>query len=290
MLEVNNMIDRIRFSLCNFRFNLLTLRKNHLKANFKSTSITFLGLCLMVLLFPSCAYKKKVIYFQGAFKSDTSNVNYIKLKPGDVVSIQVVGLDEASVKPFNLPTTNFNQNLGGYVQGTPSPPGYLINQKGVIDFPIIGELKVGGLTIPESVTLLKDTLKPYVKSPTILIRILNFKVTVLGEVRNPGTFTIPNERITLLEAIGLAGDLQITGKRDNVIIIREVDGKKSQARINLTNNDLFNTDYYYLEQNDVVYIEPNRAKINSSVINPSNVSLVISIISLFVTMGILFSR
>jgi polysaccharide export outer membrane protein len=113
---------------------------------------------------------------------------------------------------------------------------------------------------------------------------------VLGEVRNPGTFTIPNERITLPEAIGIAGDLQITGIRNNVLVIRDIDGKKTETRVDLTKKDLFNSPVYYLQQNDVIYIEANRAKRNSSVVNTSNVSLVISVISLFVTMVILFRQ
>lgn len=259
--------------------------------NRKFITFILLPIFLFIILFlGSCAHKRKVVYFQGDFKSDSSKVQILRLKQGDVISIQVIGLDESTVKPFNLPITNFNQNLGGYTQGTPSPPGYLIDSKGFIEFPVVGALKLGGLTIAESVSMLKDTLKPYIKNPTILIRVLNFKVTVLGEVRNPGTFTIPNERITLIEALGIAGDLQITGRRNNLILVREIDGRKTQTRLDLTSNKIFNSEFYYLQQNDVIYIEPNRAKINSSVINPANVSLVISIISLFITMGVLFTR
>ena len=119
---------------------------------------------------------------------------------------------------------------------------------------------------------------------------MNYKITVLGEVRNPGTFTIPNERITLPEALGIAGDLQISGIRKNVMVIRDIEGKKTEYRVNLTSKELFSSPVYYLQQNDLVYVEPNRAKVNSSVVNPANVSLVISIISLFVTMVILFTR
>jgi polysaccharide export outer membrane protein len=113
---------------------------------------------------------------------------------------------------------------------------------------------------------------------------------VLGEVKSPGTFNIPNERITLLEAIGLAGDLNITAKRKNVLVIRDIDGKKTETRIDLTSKALFSSPVYYLNQNDMVYIEPNRAKINSSVVNASNVGIVISVISLLVTMSVLFTR
>lgn len=198
-----------------------------------------------------------------------------------------MGLDEQAVKPFNLPASPLSQNLGGYTQGTPSPPGYLIDFDGNIDFPVVGKVKLGGLTRNEAIQILKEKIGPYLNNPTILVRILNYKVTVLGEVGHPGTFTIPNERITLPEALGIAGDLLISGVRKNVLVIRDVDGKKTETRVDLTSKELFSSPVYYLQQNDVVYVEPNRAKINSTVVNPSNVSLIISIVSLFVTMVIL---
>lgn len=237
----------------------------------------------------SCTSKKKMIYFQGALQSDT-NKNYTPVfHTDDLLSITVMGLDPASVIPYNLPVTNFNSNLGGYASGTPSPPGYLIDADGMIELPGIGKIKVAGLDRMAAIALIKEKLKDQVKDPTVNIRILNYKVTVLGEVKNPGTFTIPNERITLPEALGIAGDLSITGLRKNVLVIRDVDGKKTQTRVDLTSNDLFASPVYYLHQNDVVYVEPNRAKINSSVVNTSNVSLVVSIISLLVTMAVLFT-
>jgi polysaccharide export outer membrane protein len=113
---------------------------------------------------------------------------------------------------------------------------------------------------------------------------------VLGEVRNPGTFTIPNERVTLPEALGIAGDLLITGVRNEVVVIRDVNGKQTETRIDLSSKEVFNSPVYYLEQNDIVYVAPNRAKVNSSVVNTANVSLVVSVISLLVTMAVLFTR
>ena len=122
------------------------------------------------------------------------------------------------------------------------------------------------------------------------MRILNYKVTVLGEVKNPGTFTIPNERITLPEALGIAGDLLITGVRHDVLVIRDVDGKITETRIDLRKKDLFRSPVYYLQQNDIVYVEPNRARINSSVVNASNAGIAISVLSLLITMVTLLTR
>lgn len=257
----------------------------------KQFSFIFFNLILIFLVLNSCTSKKNMIYFQGSLTNTETNRNYNPiLKTDDLISITVLGMDEIAVKPFNLPVLNINQSLGGYTQGAPTAPGYLIDSDGNIDFPVIGKIKLGGLSRSAAIESLKENLKPYLNNPTILIRILNYKITVLGEVKNPGTFTIPNERITLPEALGIAGDLQITAVRKNVLVIRDVDGKKSETRVDLTKKEVFTSPVFYLQQNDVVYVEPNRAKVNSSVVNPSNVSLVISVISLFVTMAVLFRQ
>jgi len=216
-----------------------------------------------------------------------NNKNYDPLlKADDLLSITIIAVDEAAVKPFNIPV-QVNQLNGSYSQGSPTPPGYLIDSDGNIDFPVIGKLKMSGIKRSEAIEMIKQNLKSYVNSPTVLIRILNYKVTVLGEVKNPGTFTIPNERITLPEALGIAGDLLITGVRKNVLVIRDVDGKKTETRVDLTSSSLFSSPVYYLQQNDVVYVQPNRAKINSSSINTSNAGLIVSVISLLVTISVL---
>lgn len=232
-----------------------------------------------------------MIYFQGAPPNNDINKNYNPIfKSDDLLFINIIGQDELTVRPFNLPLSNFNNNIGGYTQGTQPPQGYLVDLDGYVDMPIIGKVKIGGLTRTEAIDLLKQKLSPYLQNPTVLIRILNFKVTVLGEVRNPGTFTIPNERITILEALGIAGDLLITAERTNLLVIREIDGKKTEHRVNLTSKDLFGSPVYYLNQNDILYITPNRAKMNSSVINPANAGIVISAVSLIVTVLALLTR
>ncbi len=243
--------------------------------------------------FTSCTSKKKLIYFQGSEAVSTSdaNKNYTPiLRTDDLLSINVMGVDADAVKPFNLPQQYAAQIVGGYMQGAPTPPGYLIDGDGNIDFPVLGKIKLGGLDRTAAAELLKVKLQAYVNNPSVLIRILNYKITVLGEVRNPGTFTIPNERISLPEALGISGDLLITAVRKNVLVIRDVDGKKTETRVDLTSKSLFSSPVYYLHQNDVVYVEPNRAKINSSVVNASNVGIAISVLSLLITMVTLLSR
>ncbi len=256
-----------------------------------SVSRFFALLFITGIVFSSCTNKKKLIYFQGNSGAEALSKSYNPvIKSDDILSITVMDIDQDAVRPFNIPVTAQNQNVGGYAQGAPTPPGYLVNADGYIDFPVIGRLKLAGLTRSAAIDTLKKGLAGYVKNPTLLLRILNYKVTVLGEVRNPGTFTIPNERISLPEALGIAGDLLITGVRKNVLVIRETDGKKTEIRVDLTSKELFSSPAYYLTQNDVVYVEPNRAKINSSVVNTANVSLIVSVVSLFVTMAVLFTR
>lgn len=252
----------------------------------------YINSLLLLLFISSCTSKKKFIYFQGSMPGAEANKNYTPtLKTDDLLSITVSSTDPDAVKPFNLPiATMFNNNMGSYSQGAPTPPGYLIDAEGNIEFPIIGKIKVAGMTRPAAIEIIREKLKIYVKDATVIIRILNYKVTVLGEVKNPGTFTIPNERISLPEAIGIAGDLNITGLRKNVLVIRDVDGKKTEYRVDLTSKELFSSPVFYLNQNDIVYVEPNRAKINSSVINPANAGIVISSVSLIITVIALITR
>lgn len=244
-----------------------------------------------ILVCSSCDNRKKLLYFQGTISNNELNRTFTPVfKIDDILSIVITGLDADAVKPFNLPVTNINTNVGGYNSGTPSPPGYLIDSDGNVDFPVIGKIKLAGLTRNEAIDLLKNQLKPYLSNPNIQMRILNFKVTVLGEVRNPGTFTIPNERITLLEALGVAGDLLITGVRNNILVIRDVEGKKTGFRVDLTSQTFFASPVYYLNQNDLVYVEPNKAKANSAIVNPSNISLIISVVSIFITIAVLIKK
>ena len=165
----------------------------------------------------------------------------------------------------------------------------MIDNNGFIEFPVLGQLKLGGMTRAEALTFIKEKLKPYINEPIVNLRILNFKVTVQGEVANPGIFSINTERITLPEALSMAGDLTINGKRENVLIIREIDGKKSYHFVDLTKADFINSPFYYLSQNDVIYVEPNQTKINSSVVG-ANISIILTSVSLLITIIALLIR
>ena len=235
---------------------------------------------------------KKIVYFQDVQKIDAiSNNSYNPIfRSDDLVSIFVMSGDLVTAAPFNINSTNVVTNNAGYITGAPAPQSYLIDKEGNIDFPVIGKIKIGGLARTDAIVLIKSKLKEFIQEPTINIRIVNYKITVLGEVIKPGVYTIPNERITLLEAIGLAGDLTITGKRSNIMVLREIDGKKMEYRIDLTSKDLINSPVYYLNQNDVIYVEPNRSRINSSSINPNIASIVISSVSLLITTIVLITK
>jgi polysaccharide export outer membrane protein len=220
-----------------------------------------------VLIQTACVSTNKAIYFadqkdtvlQSSIISEESVIH-----SNDLLSISVSSLDPLSSALFNAP------NISGAASTTASGAsvqanGYLVNSEGYIKFPFLGKVKASGLTenqLSENITesLLKKKL---LIDPIVNIRHLNFKITVLGEVNHPSVFTVPDEKISLLEAIGLAGDLTIYAKRKNVLLIREESGQKITKRINLNSNELFDSPYYYLKSNDVVYVEPNKTKVSS---------------------------
>ena len=142
--------------------------------------------------------------------------------------------------------------------------GYLVNKEGIIDFPVLGKLPVKGLTINQLKDMLVLKLDQYLKNPIVNARLLNYKITVLGEVNKPSSYTLQSERVSVMDAIGLAGDLTIYGKRENVLLVREENGQRNFIRLNLNSSKIFQSPYYYLKQNDVLYIEPNKSKIASS--------------------------
>ncbi len=252
----------------------------------------FLLVCALSL--NSCKTKEKLVYFHKTI-SDTTAASYTNYTPifksDDFLSIIVTGEEPDAVTPFNLPTAGIPQTVNnGYTMGNPAPYGYLIDANGMVIMPFIGEIKLGGLSRMEAIQLIQSKLSEYLKNPVVQIQILNYKVTVLGDVRAPGTYKIPNERITLLEAIGLAGDLKMTGQRTNVLVIRDINGRKAEYRIDLTSKDLFNSPVYYLSQNDVVYVEPNVTARTESTIWRTTGPIFISLTSLIVTTITLLTR
>lgn len=239
----------------------------------------------------SCVSKKDIVYFQNDEINQelVSNDFVTTFKSDDLLQITISAKELESVAPFNLPVTNF-MSVGGNAMGQMQQQNYLIDSKGFIDFPVLGKLKIGGKTREEVIQMFKDKLDPdYVKNPTINIFIANFRVTVSGDVKTPGTFTIPNERISIVEALGLAGDLNPSGQRNNIKVIREEGGKKKIYTLDLLSKEIFTSPAYYLQQNDVVYVEPNQAKSQYAAYNP-NTGLFVSIASLVITLITLITR
>lgn len=238
---------------------------------------------LALLTVLGCVSKKEMIYFQNdeIDQSKVSNSYKTIIKPDDLLQITITALDTEAVRPFNLATVNYSTTSNSAI-GVAQQQNYLVDNKGEIDFPVIGKLKIGGLTREELIDLLKQKLDPeYIKKPNINIRITNFKVTVLGDVQRPGSYTVPNERITILEAIALAGDLNISGKRNNIVVHREENGMKIEYNVDILSKSVFISPVYYLQQNDIIYVEQNFARIQSASSN-SNTGLFISITSLLI--------
>jgi polysaccharide export outer membrane protein len=199
----------------------------------------------------------------------------------------------AAAQPFNLPVIGVRagQDMEATmrVNGQPQLQPYLVDSEGFINFPELGRIKVEGMTRIDLAEDLQEQLSKYVDKPIVNVRIVNFQVSVLGEVNRPGTFTVTDEYLTVSKALGLAGDMTIYGKRKNVLVVREEDGSKSHAYLDLTQAEVLNSPYYYLKQNDVVYVEPNRAQRQSSIYN-RNASIYISIASVIVSLTVLFAR
>ena len=223
---------------------------------FKLLYILLLGMTLT-----SCIKLPELINFtEGAdfdqLPTSITNLPPLKIQTDDLLSIRVGALDLVAAEPFNIDPPNMNINNIGGGGGIRPLIGYLVNIEGELDFPILGKIQAAGLSTDELKAIIIEKLQPYLKDPVVVIRYLNFRITVLGEVFNPSTFFMSNERVTLLDALGQAGDLSPYANRTNILIIREQNGERSFGRINLQNRHLFESPYFYLQQNDVIYVEP----------------------------------
>lgn len=253
-----------------------------LKFKFHSAGSIFL---LAFLLF-SCGNPKKVVYFQhdsSSEKNADTNTIYSNLtvyQTNDLLAITISSIDIETVKPFNLSSSGAISKSDD--SEYKSQPTYIIDLEGNIDFPVVGKIKLASLNRQEAILLIKDKLREYVPQANVNIKLVNFNVTVLGDVRRPGTYPVEDENISLLEAIGFAEDLNITGVRKNVLIIREQNGKKIEIRVDLTSSDFLNSEYYYLKQNDVIYVQPNRFKISSGIYGVT-ASTILSVLSVLLT-------
>jgi polysaccharide export outer membrane protein len=249
-------------------------------------SIKKIVVLFFLFLFFSCASRKDIVYYQNIDSSQNQEKGSsyeIKLQPDDLLMIIVSAEDPEIAAPFNLKSVSVVSIDRQDIQGQQSAQLYLVDAMGNIDFPILGKLKVSGMTRTELLGMLHEKISTYIKNPIVNLRVMNFKVSLQGEVNAPGVYPIVSERVTLIEALSMAKDLTIYGKRNNILIIREVDGVKSYNRVDITNTEFINSPFYYLSQNDVVYVEPNKSRVNGAAVGP-NTGVIISVSSLLITL------
>ncbi len=243
-----------------------------------------------IFILSSCVINKKQVnkltYFQNL--KDTSlklvNANFEPLiQVGDILYIAVNSLDPQSSNIFNsanaIPSS---AAIGGVTAVNSVTSGYLVDMDGYINIPKIGKVLAKGKTKAQINTEIQKALLPYLKEPTVTLRFMNYRVTVLGEVNRPGTIPITNERVSILEALGLCNDLTIFGNRSNILLIRENSGVKEMHRINLNDNSLFRLPYFYLQNNDVLYVEPNKSREFSSTTAPQVIPIIFSSLSILI--------
>lgn len=253
---------------------------------------------MMILLLPfmvtACQSYKKVPYLQnveGMGKDTVQTLYDAHIMPKDLLSITVSTTDPDVAIPFNLTVQTAAGAQQKNLTSQPALQQYLVDNEGNIEFPVLGMLHVGGLTKGETERMIKDRLKSYIKEePIVTVRMTNYKISVIGEVAKPNTFTIANEKVNLFEALAMAGDMTVYGMRDNVKLIRENNkGGQDIITLNLNDANVIHSPYYYLQQNDVVYVTPNKTKARTADISSSTtiwftvVGTLVSLASLIVT-------
>ena len=273
------------------RTELNIIKKMCMKQTSMSMKLSRLMLyaCLPALLLAtaSCSTYKKINYLQDVVpdKAERIAINKgILIQPKDMISIVVSSRNPELALMFNLPVISYqagSEVVSG--QGSQRLLGYVVDNDGNIDFPVLGLIKAAGMTRWELANEIKSMIieQNYIKDPVVTVEFMNFKISVMGEVTAPGTYTIEGDKITLLQALSLAKDLTIFGRRDNVSVIREQDGERVIYQVDLRSVSLFESPAYYLQQNDIVYVEPNKVRAGQSTINENNVKSV----SLWVSVG-----
>lgn len=235
----------------------------------KSTRNLILALVAVLLLASSCAQVKDIAYFQNKVANSPEKIDKhagIVIQPKDMLSIVVSSRNPELVVMFNLPVVSYQAGSEIVSSGYQKLIGYVVDNEGYIDFPVLGRMKVSGMTRWELSDKIKKQLvdEGYLSDAVVTVEFMNFKVSVIGEVNSPGTYTIEGDKVTILQAISLARDLTIFGLRENVSVIRERDGERIIYEVNLCDVDLFKSPAYYLQQNDVVYVQPSEIRARQS--------------------------
>ncbi|HUH18907.1 polysaccharide biosynthesis/export family protein [Albibacterium sp.] len=257
---------------------------------YKNNSKIFFLSTILVLFLTSCVVTKKSVYFND-LPLDSAEVvklaqfNEPTIQSDDILSITIQTVDiDATAAVNQVSTVPAVGASSASTVGNQVIRGFLVDKDGNVAIPMLGNIKLAGLTTYQARQLITENASKFFKEPTVQVRFANFKITVIGEVERPATYTVPNEKITLLDAIGLAGDLTIYGKRENVMLIRDNgDGEKEFIRFNLNSYDTFKSPYFYLQQNDVIYVEPGKGKVAA---NNAARTQTISIISAIASLAI----
>ena len=257
---------------------------------------------ILFLLFVTSACTNKTTYFanldveQMSGKIDVGDYE-LRIAPDDMLSITASSVVPDAAAPYNLPAVSYSEPGKSELTIVPNLQVYTVSRDGDIYFPTVGRIHVEGMTRNELAKYIEDKIRPELEDPFVLVQFMNFKVVVLGEVKNPGQIPVQTERVSILDAIGAAGDLTVYGERENVLLIREENGKRIYHRFNLSDVSIFESPYFYLRQNDVVYVMPNKAQQKNSNYNQfsqyriSIVSTVVSAVSVLTSLAIaLFIR
>ncbi|RZJ20269.1 MAG: hypothetical protein EON51_15550 [Acinetobacter sp.] len=263
------------------------------KSYFLSYLRSLFALTFLALL-SSCATTKKVSYFQDIPLTGASQVKSMAqfteplIQNDDILSIQIFSIDPQSTQVVNQASSL--SALGGNSANNSNQliAGFLVDKNGEVELVGLGKLKLAGLTTYQAKNLIRDKAEGLYKKPSVEVRFVNFKVTVLGEVNRPAVYTMPNEKVTFLDALGLAGDMTIFGKRENVLLIRSQDGKKEFIRFDMNSSDFINSPYFFLKQNDVIYVEPNKGK--AATLNAARTQTYAIIGSALSVLVVLFTR
>lgn len=248
----------------------------------------FISIGMLALSIISCASREKLVYLQpdDSLLNAVDQQSKVVLQEGDILSISVTSENVKATLPFNPVSPYLGNNVSDRNVFIPT---YTIDDNGDINFPKLGKVHLAGMTRIEAINFMEGKISDFVRDPGVDITVRNFRVTVLGEVKNPGSIEVTDDRITILEALGQAGDLTIHGIRDNVLVVREKDGKRQEYRVDLTKNSLLNSPVYYLNQNDVVYVEPNGAQRQSSK-HSASYSVFVSVASLLISVIAVLAR
>jgi len=252
-----------------------------------------------IFLASACRIPKDVIYLENVSKADETSAiiesyeahqQYITyIQPDDILAITVnnSAAPEAALQ-FNLPTVSFATPNEQKITSTPSLQTYLVDREGNINFPVLGRVKLGGMSKPDAIKYLEEEIGKIIANPIVTIQFMNYKIAVMGEVLEPGQFTLENERVSIFDALSLAKDMTINGKRTDVLVIRDNNGTIETHRLDLTSAEVFQSPYYYLQQNDIVYVTPNKARQKNarySQAEQMNITIISTVVSAVATLS-----